>query len=148
VNRLFYDNTGDSAYASLFFADYDEAAGRLRYVNCGHLSGLLVRCDGKVDRLESTSPLLGLFRDWNCSMREQRLAPGDVLALYTDGITEASNERGDEFGEQCLIESLQQHRDLPCQALLTAIVDGVQRFSFQEQHDDITAIVAKFKASS
>src|SRR6266566_5196057 len=101
VNRLFYDNTGDSAYASLLFADYDEAAGRLRYVNCGHLSGLLVRSDGKVDRLESTSTLLGLFREWNCSMREQELFPGDVLALYTDGITEASNERGEEFGERC-----------------------------------------------
>jgi serine phosphatase RsbU (regulator of sigma subunit) len=70
-----------------------------------------------------------------------------VLALYTDGITEACNERGEEFGEQCLIESLQQHRDLPCQALLSAIVDGVRRFSTQEQHDDITAIVAKFKAA-
>ena len=69
MNRLFYDNTGDSAYASLFFADYDEAAGRLRYVNCGHLSGLLVRSDGKVDRLDSTSTLLGMFREWNCSMR-------------------------------------------------------------------------------
>jgi catechol 2,3-dioxygenase-like lactoylglutathione lyase family enzyme len=148
VNRLFYDNTGDSAYASLLFAEYDEATGRLRYVNCGHLSGLLVRRDGKVDRLESTSTLLGLFREWNCSMREQRLSPGDVLALYTDGITEASNERGEEFGERCLIESLRQHRDLPCQALLTAIVDGVRRFSFHEQHDDITAIVAKFKATS
>jgi serine phosphatase RsbU (regulator of sigma subunit)/predicted enzyme related to lactoylglutathione lyase len=148
VNRLFYDNTGDSAYASLFFADYDEAAGRLRYVNCGHLSGLLVRSGGKVDRLESTSPLLGLFREWNCSMREQRLSSGDVLALYTDGITEASDERGDEFGEHGLIESLQKHRNLPCEALLTAIVDGVRRFSFQEQHDDITAIVAKFKGSS
>ena len=148
VNRLFYDNTGDSAYASLLFAEYDDATRRLRYVNCGHLSGLLVRSDGKVDRLESTSTLLGLFREWDCSMREQELSPGDVLALYTDGITEASNERGEEFGERCLVESLQQHRDLPCQALLTAIVDGVRRFSFQEQHDDITAIVAKFKASS
>ncbi len=116
----------------------------MRYVNCGHLSGLLVRSDGKVDRLDSTSTLLGMFREWNCSMREQELFPGDVLALYTDGITEASNERGEEFGERCLIESLQQHRDLPCQALLTAIVEGVRRFSFQEQHDDITAIVAKF----
>jgi serine phosphatase RsbU (regulator of sigma subunit) len=148
VNRLFYDNTGDSAYASLLFIEYDEAMGRLRYVNCGHLSGLLVRSTGKVDRLESTSMLLGLFRDWNCSMREQRLSPGDVLALYTDGITEACNEQGEEFGEQCLIESLQQHRDLPCQALLTAIVDRVRRFSPHEQHDDITAIVAKFKAMS
>jgi serine phosphatase RsbU (regulator of sigma subunit) len=148
VNRLFYDNTGDSAYASLLFADYDEAAGRLRYVNCGHLSGLLVRSDGKVDRLDSTSTLLGMFREWNCSIREQELFPGDVLALYTDGITEASNEQGEEFGERYLIDSLQQHRDLPCQDLLTAIVDGVRRFSFQEQHDDITAIVAKFKTTS
>jgi len=147
VNRLFYDNTGDSAYASLFFADYNEAVGRLRYVNCGHLCGLLVRSDGQVDRLESTGTLLGLFREWNCSMGEQELSPGDVLALYTDGITEASNEQGEEFGERCLVESLQKHRELPCQALLTAIVDGVRRFSFQEQHDDITAIVAKFKAA-
>lgn len=80
-------------------------------------------------------------------MQEHRLSPGDVLALYTDGITEAYNERGEEFGERCLIESLQQHRDLPCQALLSAIVDGVRRFSFPEQYDDITAIVAKFKAA-
>jgi serine phosphatase RsbU (regulator of sigma subunit) len=98
-----------------------------------------------VDRLDPTSTLLGLFRDWNCSMQEHRLSPGDVLALYTDGITEACNERGEEFGERCLIESLQQHRDLPCQALLTAILDGVRQFSTLEQNDDITAIVAKFR---
>ena len=91
VNSLFYDNTGENAFASLLFADYDDAAGRLRYVNCGHLSGLLLRRNGNVDRLESTSTLLGLFKEWNCSMREQELSPGDVLALYTDGITEASN---------------------------------------------------------
>ena len=148
VNRVFYDNTGDNAFASLLFAEYDDATRRLRYANCGHLSGLLVRSDGNVERLESTSTLLGLFREWNCSMREQELSPGDVLALYTDGITEASNERGEEFGERYLIESLQRYRELPCQALLSAIVDGVQRFSSQEQHDDITAIVAKFRAAN
>ena len=144
VNRLFYENTADSAYASLFFADYDDATRRLRYANCGHLSGLLLKRDGKVERLESTSTLLGLFDVWDCSMREHELSPGDVLALYTDGITEASNERGEEFGERCLIEALRQHRELSCQALLTAIVDEVRRFSSREQHDDITAIVAKF----
>jgi serine phosphatase RsbU (regulator of sigma subunit)/predicted enzyme related to lactoylglutathione lyase len=148
VNRVFYDNTGDSAYASLLFAEYDDATRRLRYANCGHLSGLLLRRNGEVERLKSTSMLLGLFKEWHCSIREQELSPGDVLALYTDGITEASNERGEEFGEQCLIESLRQHRELSCQALLAAIVDGVRRFSSQEQHDDITAIVAKFKTSS
>ena len=148
VNRLFYDNTGDNAYASLLFADYDDATRRLRYANCGHLSGLLLRRDGNLEQLQSTSTLLGLFKEWDCSMREQELSPGDVLALYTDGITEASNERGEEFGERCLIESLRQHRELSCQALLAAIVDKVRRFSSQEQHDDITAIIAKFKTSS
>jgi len=146
VNSLFYDNTSDSAYASLLFADYDDATRRLRYANCGHLAGLLLRRDGNVERLESTSTLLGLFKEWDCSMREQELFPGDVLALYTDGVTEASNDRGEEFGERLLIEALRQHRELSCQALLAAIVDGVRRFASLEQHDDITAIVAKFKA--
>ena len=147
VNRLFYENTGDNAYASLFFADYDDTTRRLRYANCGHLSGLLLRVDGKVEQLDSTGMLLGLFEEWDCTMRDQELSPGDVLALYTDGITEASDERGEEFGERCLIDALRQHRDLPCQALLSAIVDDVRRFGCQEQeqHDDITAIIAKFR---
>ena len=148
VNRLFHDNTGDSAYASLLFAEYDDATRRLRYANCGHLSGLLLRGDGSLEQLESTSTLLGLFKEWDCSMREQELSPGDVLALYTDGITEAGNERGEEFGEHSLIEALRQHRELSCQGLLTAIVDAVRRFSSQEQHDDITAIVAKFRGAA
>jgi len=147
VNRLFYDNTTDSAYASLFFAEYDDATRRLRYANCGHLSGLLLRRDGDVEQLESNSPLLGLFKEWDCSMQEQELFPGDVLALYTDGVTEAANDRGEEFGERLLIEALRQYRELSCQALLAAIVDGVRRFGSQEQHDDITVIVAKFKGS-
>ena len=144
VNSVFYDNTSDNAFASLLFAEYDDATRRMRYANCGHLSGLLLRRDGKLERLESTGTLLGLFKEWNCSLREQELHPGDVLALYTDGITEACNEQGEEFGEWCLIESLRQHRELSCQALLTAVVDAVRQFSPQEQQDDITAIVAKF----
>ena len=147
VNRLFYDNTGEAAYASLFFADYDDTTRRLRYANCGHLSGLLLRRDGKVEQLASTTTLLGMFREWDCSMCEQKLSPGDVLALYTDGVTEACNRQGEEFGERCLIEALRQHQELPCQALLTAIVDEVQRFSSEEQRDDITAIVAKLTAN-
>src|SRR5215472_14176376 len=147
VNRVFYDNSSDNAYASLLFVDYDDATRRLRYANCGHLSGLLLRRDGKMEQLASTSTLLGLFRDWDCAMGEQELSPGDVLVLYTDGITEARNEHGEEFGEGCLIELLWQHRELSSQALLTVVVDGVQRFSSQEQCDDITAIIAKFRAT-
>ncbi len=145
VNRLFYENTGDSAYSSLFFAEYDEEAVRLRYANCGHLSGLLLRSDNRMEQLDSTGTLLGLFPDWDCSVRECEVFPGDVLALYTDGVSEALNAAGEEFGELRLIEGLRRHRELPCQTFLTAILDEVRQFGTNEQHDDITLIIAKFR---
>lgn len=146
VNRLFYDNTGESAFASLFFAEYDDVLRRLRYVNCGHLAGLLLRASGGMDWLTSTGTLVGLFQDWDCSMRECQVFPGDVLALYTDGVTEAYSENGEEFGEGGLIRTLQKHCELPSGGLIGAITEEIREFSRpQEQHDDITLIVAKFQ---
>ena len=146
VNRLFYQNTSDNAYATLVFALYEEKTRRLRYVNCGHHSVLLLRSDGTLERLGSTCTVLGLFREWDCPIEERCLHPGDTFVLYTDGVTESFNEAGEEFGEQRLTDSLKRHRGLPPQALLSAIVDEVRRFSPQEQHDDITLIVARCKA--
>ncbi len=146
VNRLFYENTTDSAYASLFFAEYDDDTQRLRYANCGHLSGFVVREDDSCQRLDSTATLLGLFHHWDCSIAEHQLYPGDMLALYTDGITEACNESGEEFGESSLLERLRHYRDASCQAALEAIANEVRSFNPHEQQDDITLIVAKCKA--
>ena len=143
VNQLFYDNTADSSYATLFFAEYDDHTQRLRYANCGHLSGLLLRGDGTMERLDSTCTVLGLFKEWDCSIGECHILCGDLLALYTDGVTESFNTAGEEFGEQRLTEALRRHRRLPSPDLLTAIVDEVRGFSPDEQYDDITLIVAK-----
>ena len=143
VNRLFYDNTTESAYATVFFADYDDTAQRLRYANCGHLSAILLRRDGTVEMLHSTGTVLGLFEEWDSPIGECQLAEGDLLALYTDGVTESFNETEEEFGEERLIEVLRQNADLPARQLLTAVVEQIQRFSSAEQHDDITLIVAR-----
>lgn len=143
VNQLFFENTTDSAYATLFFGEYDDHTQRLRYANCGHLSALLLRGDDTLERLDSTCTVLGLFKEWDCSIGERRLLPGDTLALYTDGITESFNDADEEFGEQRLIEALWRNRELSSQELLPAVVDDVRRFSPREQHDDITLIVAK-----
>jgi serine phosphatase RsbU (regulator of sigma subunit) len=143
VNQLFYENTADSAYASLFFGEYDDHTRRLRYANCGHLSALLLHANDSLDRLESTCTVLGLFKDWTCSMAECSLRAGDTLALYTDGITEAFNSGGEEFGESRLVEVLRRNRELPPQRLLDSIVEDVRHFSPHEQQDDITLIVAK-----
>jgi serine phosphatase RsbU (regulator of sigma subunit) len=145
VNQLFYENTAESAYATLFFAEYDDNARLLRYVNCGHLCGLLLRGDNSVEHLDSTCTVLGLFKEWDCSVGEQRLFSGDTLALYTDGITESFNAAGDEFGEERLIEALRRNRDLSSKDLLRSIIEEVRQFSPHEQHDDITLIVAKCK---
>jgi len=143
VNQLFQENTTDGAFATLIFAEYDDKVGRLRYANCGHLCALLLRSDDTLERLDSTCSVLGLFKEWDCSIGERRLLPGDTLALYTDGITESFNGAGEEFGEQRLIEALRRHRELSSQALLASVVDDVQQFSPHEQQDDITLIVAK-----
>ena len=147
VNQLFYENTTDGAYATLFFAEYDGERRSLRYANCGHLCALLLRSDDTVERLESTSTVLGLFKEWDCSIGERRLFAGDTLALYTDGITESFNHAEEEFGEERLIEALRRHRELSSQASLESIVADVRQFSPHEQHDDITLIVAKCRAN-
>src|SRR5216684_507002 len=145
VNRLFCENTPEGAFATLFFAEYDDHAGHLRYANCGHLPALLLRSDGAVERLEATATVLGIFKDWDCEIGECQLGLGDTLALYTDGITESYNADDEQFGEQRLIEALQRHRGSSSQAALASIVDEVQRFSPHEQHDDITLIIAKHR---
>jgi len=145
VNQLFYENTNESAYATLIFAEYNDETRRLRYANCGHLPVLLLRADGAVERLDSTSTVVGIFKDWDCSMRECQLFPGDTLVLYTDGITESFNNTEGEFGEQRLVHALRRYRELPPHVLVPSIVSDVQEFSHQEQQDDITLIVAKCK---
>ncbi len=147
VNQLFYENTADGAYATLFFAEYDATASRLRYANCGHLPALLLRSDATVERLNSTATVLGLFEDWDCSIRELELFAGDTLALYTDGITEAFNGAEEEYGEQRLIEALTRHRESASQELLAAVVADVRKFSPHEQHDDITLIIARCRGN-
>jgi serine phosphatase RsbU (regulator of sigma subunit)/catechol 2,3-dioxygenase-like lactoylglutathione lyase family enzyme len=143
VNQLFCENTTDGAFATLFFAEYDDSSRLLRYANCGHLPALLLRNDGSVTHLNATATVLGIFKKWDCEVGECQLASGDILALYTDGITESFNHDGEEFGEPRLLDSLRRHRTLSPQAALASMVDEVLRFSPQEQHDDITLILAR-----
>jgi serine phosphatase RsbU (regulator of sigma subunit) len=170
VNQLFYESTSESSYATLFFADYDDSSRRLRYVNCGHLPPLLLRAgEGSLDRgvipakagihsveegplpptverLQPTCTVLGLFDRWECSVAEAQLAPGDTLVMYTDGVTEAASEAGEEFGEDRLISILRGQRHLPVPRLLETIVATVQEFSERKQADDITLVIARCKS--
>jgi len=143
VNRLFYENTADNAFATLFYSEFNDRTCRLRYANCGHLPGLVLRRDGCVERLDSTAPVLGLFTDWECPTAELQLSSGDLFAIYTDGITEAFNQQEEEFGEERLIDTLRRCRDRSTKEVIAAVFDEVTRFSPHEQRDDVTLIVAR-----
>jgi len=143
VNQLFYENTNDGDYATVFFAEYDDQTRQLRYSNCGHPPGFLLQRNGTLERLESTSTVIGLFEQWDCAIDERQLYPGDTLVLYTDGATECSNHAGEELGEERLLEALKPHRELSSQELLAKVSSQVRQFSAYEQADDITFIVAK-----
>jgi phosphoserine phosphatase RsbU/P len=145
VNRLFQQNTADTSYATLVFADYDDKTRRLRYINCGHLALLLARADGRVEWLRATATVLGMFEDWGCAAGERTLEPGDLLLLYSDGATEAASDEGEEFGESRLVNALMAQAHLPVPDLLGALVANIQEFSGREQEDDLTLVVARAK---
>jgi len=95
-----------------------------------------------VERLEATAMVQGLFEPWDCSVAEVQLLPKDLLAIYTDGITEASNGDGEEFGEERLIALLKLNKGRNAFELLHETMNSVQAFSAGEQGDDLTLIVA------
>lgn len=142
VNQLFYENTDGGAYATLFFAEYSDP-GRLRYVNCGHPPGLVLRNDGRVEWLPSTCTVVGLFAGWDCATGECWLECGDILAIYTDGIGEAFSDSGEEFGEARVVASVRRYRELPPEGIIAGVLADVRAFSPHEQHDDMTIVVAK-----
>ncbi len=152
VNRLFFQSTDQASYATLFFADYDDANRELRYANCGHLPALWLhhpqnsRQDDVTPAaqwLSSTCTVLGLFEEWESQIAEVTLAPGDILVLYTDGVTEAANESGEEFGAGRLVDVLMRYGQLPLPQLLQGVLDEVGQFSRGEQQDDITLVIAR-----
>ena len=142
VNQLFYRNTETCHYATMFFAIYDDATRHLRYVNCGHNPPILMRANGDLVHLAATATVLGLFEKWDCSAAECELETGDLLVIYTDGISEAGPNEDEEYGEQRLIATTREHQLRSAKEILDNILTDVQQASQGRQADDMTLIVA------
>lgn len=133
--------TETNRFATLFFGIYQDSTRRMVYVNCGHVPPLCLREDGTVEQLDSTATVLGLFENWQSPLGEIQLAPGDLLVLASDGVTEAL--RGDEeFGLTRLIDAVKAARELPPDQLLNSVFETLLNFSGGQQFDDMTLVVA------
>lgn len=146
VNRLIYDASPKSHFATLFYAQYAPATGLLRYANAGHNPPLLMRASGEVEPLMPSGPGIGMSARSRYHEACLSLSPGDVLIAYTDGFTEAMNAAKDEFGEQRLKEAAATVHALSPDAAIPALMGIVDRFADgAPQADDMTMLVVKVK---
>jgi sigma-B regulation protein RsbU (phosphoserine phosphatase) len=143
VNRLVCDASPENRYATFFYAQFDPATRRLVYSNGGHNPPIVLR-GSDVLRLETGGPPVGLFRFSQYAQDEITLEPGDLLVLFTDGISEAENPAEDEWGEDALIAAARTCNGLPPVEAIARIMQAADNFADgAPQHDDMTLVVAK-----
>lgn len=131
-------------YVTFFYAILDFTRHQLGYVNAGHCYPLIVKKDGRVDRLESGGTVLGFFPDANYRSGSYTLDPGDLMFLYTDGVSESINDQEEEFGVERIIELLTKYRERSVGLIQEAIVSVIKEFvQNQQQSDDITFLLLK-----
>jgi sigma-B regulation protein RsbU (phosphoserine phosphatase) len=143
VNRHFFESTAAERFATLFFGIYDDGTRRIRYVNCAHVSPFLLRASGEVVKLSATATMLGAFQMWRCKESAVDLGRGDTLLLYSDGVTEAGIERGDDFGEDRLERLLRENVGAPASVVVQKVVDAVSEFSGISRSDDVTVVTLR-----
>jgi sigma-B regulation protein RsbU (phosphoserine phosphatase) len=144
VNRLLYDMSPKSHFATLFYGIFDPKTKVMRYASCGHNPPILLRAGGSLELLAPTGPGVGIMRLSQYKQSEVQLGCGDLLVAFTDGFTEAMNASKDEFGEQRLIETIREAAPLAPDAILHHTMSAVDRFSGGAmQHDDMTMVVLK-----
>lgn len=144
VNRRLVEDTSAKQFVTAFFAVLDPATGRLVYSNAGHPPPIVFKANtGEViQRLGLTGKPLGLFEEEILEQKVVELGPGDLMVIYTDGITEAQNEESEFFDENRLVESVQSHLEFPAQNLVDALLMDVQSFMGETpQSDDIALAV-------
>jgi sigma-B regulation protein RsbU (phosphoserine phosphatase) len=136
ANRRILTDTSAKEFVTVFYGILDPTTGRLVYSNAGHWPPLLFRTasDGDVQRLVATGIPLGILEDWVWREESIQIDPGDLLVLYTDGITEARSEQDALFGEKRLLESVQ----------VSLGMAGAQRPTAQQLQDKILADVHQF----
>ena len=141
LNSSVHRNTTPGKFVTFFYCVVDRNAGKLTYTNAGHCAPILVRANGDAVRLEAGGAVLGVFPDWPFEQAEVTLGPGDRLALFTDGVTEASDARDDEFGEERLAELISALRDRGAHELKNRILQTVSSFTGGRAQDDATLVV-------
>lgn len=143
VNRQVYGSSLADRYATVFYGVFDGASRTLRYVNAGHNPPMVIRPDGSIVWLETGGAPVGMFPDWTYAEGAVQLRPGDLVVAYTDGVIEAANRVGEEWGVEGLRRALAESDALCAGEIVHAIFTSMDEFSGCRQTDDATAVVLR-----
>jgi phosphoserine phosphatase RsbU/P len=141
LNALLCRNMTSDRFITFFYAQLDGPTRLFRYASAGHNAPFLLRSDGTHQRLREGGGVLGVFPNQKFDMGTEQLVPGDRVILYTDGVTEANNPEGDEFGEARLLGLLEQNRACCAEELQKIILEAVAAFCDSHWRDDVTLLV-------
>ncbi len=146
LNRFLCASTQDSKYVTLFYAEIDPVSRRLRYVNAGHIPPCLVRAGGEVERLRTGGPVIGMLDEAIYDEDEVQMGSGDLLAVVTDGVTEALSPEEEEFGDVGVCETL-QGAEGSAEGALRLLVQAVETWTGPADGfgDDLTALIMRAK---
>ncbi|MGA3088414.1 MAG: SpoIIE family protein phosphatase [Terriglobales bacterium] len=145
VNHLLYEASANNRYATFFYAQYDPGTCRLTYVNAGHNPPMLFHRheqQWQIQRLEGGGTVVGLLETFPYEQSDVIIAPGDILLMFTDGISEALNAADEEWGEARLIETVKQCGGLEPAQIIAGVMQAADGFvAGEKQHDDMTLVV-------
>ncbi len=145
TNELLYASTPSNKYVTAILLDFDPQAGRARFVNAGHTDCLLLRDDGEAIWLKATGTPLGLLPDMPYEEQFVEFRPGDLIALFSDGVTEAQDEQENEYGEERIANFLRPLAHEPAKSIVGKVFEEIDRFAgAAPQYDDITLFVIKW----
>jgi len=140
VNRLLCRNIAAGKFVTFCYAVVDTAAKTVAYSNAGHNPPMLLHDNGDVDRLATTGLVLGVASDWTYTGGSFATRPGDRLVCFTDGITEAANADGEEFGDERLLDAIRRHQHASANTIVDAVLDAVGEWTGGAPQDDATLV--------
>ncbi len=144
INNLVHASTDLSKFITFFYGELDLEEKRLSYCNAGHNPPLLLRADGRIETLEQGGLILGMMRDVPYEVGTVSLQPGDLLLMYTDGVSEALNQAEEEFGEERLVATLRECQTLPAARVVARVYEQVCAFCGDvPQSDDLTMVALR-----
>lgn len=141
LNSVLYTNTAVEKFATLFYGILDASTGTLQYTNAGHPRPILIHSDGTTERLENGGALLGVFPNWKYEDAVVELQPGDLLLLFTDGITEAMRQDGEQFGEDRMIAAIINSGEQSLAQMQAQLFRQIKSFCDSHISDDATLVL-------